>query len=595
MRHFARLLADLDASTASQARLAALQRYLAQAPAADAAWGVYLLAGGRPKLGVPAAVLRSAATRQADIPGWLFDACHRAVGDLAETIAQVLPPPRRSSALGLSHWLTDRLLPLRGAAPADQAAALAGWWDELPLDERWLLARLVVGGRRALVSGPLLKQALAGHAGLDVKLVAQRLLGWADQRCQPNAERLQALLAPPTPVPASAPATATDAASGAAGQPFPFWPAQVPLLHLPLAALDEALGPVSGWLAEWHWDGLRAQLVCEAGGVWLWSSGDELVNDRFPEVLAWARGLPLGTVLDGELQARQPGLPPDFNRLAQRLNRQTPSRALLASAPVRFVASDLLAWQGQDRRNTPLAERRRLLAAVLEGQPGHLSPCIPADSWAALAQRRARSHAVGAMGLLLKRLDQACGAEVLRAWRQWPAAPCTVDAVLVYAQAGPARRSGQYADYTFAVWTRQPAGPEEAAAAVAAWVTWADAPHHPLRPAPGALQLRACTKAYSGLSGPEHQQVAQVIGQHTLGKFGPVRSVRPILVAELAFDGIAASPRHACGLVLRLPRLLRLRLDTPLHEAGSLPGLMAWLPRPVGLLAAAPSFHPLGD
>ena len=587
MQRFAQLYAELDASTATEAKLAALQRYLADADPADAAWAVYFLAGGKPQQTVPTAVLRAEAQRLAGLPDWLFDTCYQAVGDLAETIARVLPPPRRHSALGLSAWLTERLLPLRGAAPADQAAALAGWWDELNADERFLLTKLIGGGFRVGVSRLLVQRALARHAGLDAKLLAQRMMGWVDKRHLPSASRLQALLAPPPPPAADAPALPI-------GQPFPFFLAHA--LDLPDAALEGHLGPLQGWLAEWKYDGIRAQLVCDAGGPWLWSRGEELISDRFPEVLAWARQWPPGTVLDGELlawQAPDPasdpapdpapdhdaasgdlvGRPAPFQRLQQRLNRKTVSRALLAQTPVRFIAYDLLAEQGKDLRGRPQAERRQRLQTLLAGQPGHLSPRVEADDWAALARRRQESRARGVEGLMLKRLDSAYGVGRTKAdgvWWKWKIAPYTIDAVLIYAQAGHGRRAGLYTDYTFAVWNRPPSGPEEAAAVV-------QAISQRLPPQPGGLQLLAFAKAYSGLTDAEFRQVDQVIRQHTLEKFGPVRSVRPTLVFELGFEGIAASARHKSGVALRFPRLLRIRHDKPLHEADHLGSLQALL------------------
>ena len=559
MRRFAQLYAELDASTATEAKLAALQRYLADADPADAAWGVYFLAGGKPQQTVPTGVLRREATRQADIPDWLFDTCYQAVGDLAETIARVLPAPRRHSALGLSQWLTERLLPLRGAAPADQAAALAGWWDELMPDERFLLTKLIGGGLRVGVSRLLVQRALARHAGLDAKLVAQRLTGWTDKHHLPTADRLRALMAPP--------AQAGMPADRPAGMPFPFFLAHP--LDQPLAGLELALGPVSQWLAEWKYDGIRAQVVRTVSGVWIWSRGEELINQHFPEVLAWAEALPVGSVLDGELLAWQDGRPGPFKSLQQRLNRKTVSRALLASAPVRFMAYDLLAWQGQDQRGHTQAQRRIQLEALLAEQLGHLSPRVEAASWPALALRRDESRARGVEGLMLKRLDSAYGSGRTKAdglWWKWKIAPHTVDAVLVYAQAGHGRRAGLYTDYTFAVWSRPPSGPDEAAAVVAAIEQRVPAK-------PGALQLLTFAKAYSGLSDEEIRQVDQVIRLHTLEKFGPVRSVRPTLVFELAFEGIAASPRHKSGGALRFPRLLRLRPDKPLHQADSLASL----------------------
>ena len=562
MRRFAALYAELDASTATEAKLAALQRYLAQVDPADAAWALYFLAGGKPRQTLPTALLRAEATAAAGISDWLFEACYQAAGDLAETIALVLPPPRGHSDLGLAAWLVDRLLPLRGAAPAVQAQALRGWWDELPTAQRFLLGKLIGGGFRVGVSRLLVQRAIAGHAGLDPKLVAQRLVGWTDARQLPTADRLLALLAP---------ADATLAA--ATGQPFPFF-----LAHAVPATLTDfahALGPVSDWLAEWKYDGIRAQVVCQAGQVWIWSRGEELISERFPEVVAAAQGLPDGTVLDGELLVWIGGAPAPFNQLQLRLNRKTLSRKLLGDAPVRFIAYDLLARAGADLRSQPQHARRQQLEAVLATSPLQLSPLLVADDWAGLAALRGESRHRGVEGLMLKHRDAAYGSGRTKStgtWWKWKVDAMTVDGVLVYAQAGHGRRAGLYTDYTFAVWNRPPANAAEASAVVEAIVR-----REP--PRPGALQLLTFAKAYSGLTDAEFKAVDKVIRAHTLEKFGPVRSLRPTLVFELAFEGIAHSPRHKSGVALRFPRMLRLRHDKPLHEADSLAVLSGLIPQ----------------
>lgn len=568
MRHFAALYAALDASTSTDAKVDALVRYLADAAPDDAAWAVYFLAGGRPRQTVPTALLRATATALAGIPDWLFEASYQAVGDLAETIAQVLPPPTRNSDLGLADWMTQRLLPLRGQPREVQAEALRAWWDELAPDERFLLVKLIGGGFRVGVSKLLVQRALARHAGLDAKLVAQRMMGWTDARLPPNAERLAALLAP-----ADAPADA-QATPVVDGQPYPFFLAHA-LDDGPPEDIARRLGAVADWQAEWKYDGIRAQLVKRAGQVWLWSRGEELVTERFPEVAALALGLPDGCVLDGELLAWAPGegggAPAPFQQLQQRIQRKTLSRKLLAEVPVRFIAYDLLQQAGQDLRALPLAERRPRLQALLAAGPFAAAPLVEAADWPALAALRQQSRERGVEGLMLKQRSAAYGSGRTKAdglWWKWKIAPYTVDAVLVYAQAGHGRRAGLYTDYSFAVWSRPPADAAEADA-----VVQAIAARQPAQP--GALQLLTFAKAYSGLSDAEFKAVDAVIRASTLEKFGPVRSLKPQLVFELAFEGIGRSPRHKSGIALRFPRMLRIRHDKPLWQADSLATLEA--------------------
>ena len=565
MHAFAALYDALDASTATGDKLSALVRYFAQADAADAAWAVYFLAGGKPRQLVPTAVLRQTACQQAGLDDWLFDACYQAVGDLAETIAHVLPdrlPDGRGAEpvqpLGLSAWVQDRLLPLRGLAPAEQAHRLGAWWDELDATGRFLLVKLIGGGFRVGVSKLLVQRALATHTALDAKLLAQRLVGWTDARSTPSAARWQALVAP----------VGQDTAM--AGQPYPFF-----LAHA-LAAPPDTLGPLSDWLVEWKYDGIRAQIVRQAGQVWIWSRGEELVSDRFPEVMAQAATLPEGTVLDGELLVWLAGSehPAPFKQLQQRIARKTVGKKLLADAPVQFVAYDLLRQQGQDLRMLPQQQRRERLECLLADSGWRVSPEVQAGGWPELAALRDSARQRGVEGFMLKHQQSRYGSGRTKAdgvWWKWKLDPLSVDAVLIYAQAGHGRRASVYTDYTFAVWSRPPQSSDEAEGVIQAIARREPA-------VPGALQLLPFAKAYSGLSDEEFKAVDRVIRATTLEKFGPVRSVRPTLVFEIGFEGINASPRHKSGVAVRFPRMLRLRPDKPPAEADTLQALLALIP-----------------
>ena len=567
MHLFAALYQALDASTATTDKVNALVDYFRKAPPADAAWAVYFLAGGKPRQVLPTALLREAACRRAGVDDWLFEACYQAVGDLAETIALVLPPGERTSAAGLAVWIEERLLPLRGLAPAEQLQRIESAWDELDPPGRFLLVKLIGGGFRVGVSKLLVQRALGQFSGLDAKLLAQRLVGWTDARSTPSATRFNELLAP----------EGSNAAPS--GQPYPFF-----LAHALQAApdtFDNVLGPPADWLVEWKYDGIRAQVVKRAGQVWVWSRGEELISDRFPEVLAAASAWPDGTVVDGELLVWPDGseAPATFNLLQQRLGRKTVPKKLLAEAPVRLLAYDLLEHQGADLRNQPQAQRRALLEAFAQAHALRLSPVVQADTWADYAALRLSSRDRGVEGFMLKQRQAGYGVGRTKAdgtWWKWKVEPLVVDAVLIYAQAGHGRRASVYTDYTFAVWSRPPRDAAEAQAVVDA-ITRRD-------PAPprdsDALQLLTFAKAYSGLSDAEFAAVDQVIRATTLEKFGPVRSVRPTLVFEIGFEGINASPRHKSGIAVRFPRMLRIRYDKPLHEADSMGDLRALLGPP---------------
>ena len=554
MKAFAALYTELDASTSVLHKLAALERYLRAAAPDEAAWAVYLLAGGKPRQTVPSRVLREAARSAARLPEWLFEESYQAVGDLAETIARLLPPPSLQDEAGLAEWMTVRLPGWRGQPPEVLQSLLIEAWEGLDGDARFLLCKLITGGFRVGVSRQRVLQALARVADLDEKRLAQRLIGYTDARTAPDAARYLALIAP-----------ATETSGGEAGLPYPFF-----LAH-PLQALPESLGSVADWQAEWKWDGIRAQVVLRAGGVWIWSRGEELVTDRFPEIARAGQTLAAavdaagrGLVLDGELLAWDAtrARPHPFARLQTRITRKTLSAAVLRSAPVVFMAYDLLESEGIDRRTEPLAERRRRLEALVPQTDAaepllRASPRVEASDWAGLAQRREQARAHGVEGLMLKPLGAAYGIGRTRTeggeWWKWKLDPYTVDAVLIYAQRGHGRRASLYTDYTFAVWDRAPDD----------------------RTAPRSLLPFA--KAYSGLSDAEIRAVDAHIRRTTVESFGPVRSVRPTLVFELGFEGIAPSPRHKAGIAVRFPRMLRWRQDKPVEEADHLGTLRAML------------------
>ena len=566
MKRFARLCHELDASTATLDRVQAMVEYLRATESPDAAWAVYFLAGGKRRPSVRAATLRTLATCLSGLPPWLFDASHQAAGDLAETIAHVLPPPLTPSDLTLSEWIEHRLLPLREATAPDQERRIASYWDELDATGRVLLTRLMAGGFRGVLNQSLVQQALAQVAGLDPTIIAQRLVGYTDRRQLPNEQAYGRLV------------SRQRQGTADAGQPYPFSAAQV--WAGPVEAMAATLGPPARWAAEWKYDGIRAQLVKRAGRVWIWSGGDELVTPRYPELKAAAARLPEGTVLDGEIVAWQGDRAVALHALQRRLGRKTVDDRLLAEVPVGFVANDLLEWQGEDWRMRMHTQRRSALEAALVHAPAlHLSPAELRASWHEYAALRVTARARGAEGFTLKRRDAgyALGATGTAGdhWT-WKIEPYLVDAVLIYARAGQGPRAGQYADYTFAVWNRAPLDAAEAQSVVEAIGR-----REPARP--HGLQLLSFAKACDGLSDEALRDVDRVIRSATLEKFGPVRSVKPSLVMALGFEAIYRSARHKSGLSVRGARMLRVHLDKPLHEAATLGTLQALLaPEPTG-------------
>ena len=542
MREFARLYAELDETTATNRKLEALQQYFSTAAPENAAWAVYFLAGGKPRQAVPTKLLRQYAIEYAVLDEWLFDESYNAVGDLAETIAHILPPPEKRSDVGLAVWMEERIGPLRGADPGAIREALFSYWNELDWRERFLFCKLIGGGFRVGVSKLLVTRALAHIAAVDSKLIAQRLMGWTDGSVRPTAPRFLQLIA----------AQSDEEHKLRGGQPYPFF-----LAHQ-LQGEPAALGDLADWQVEWKYDGIRAQLVRRGGQNYLWSRGEDLISERFPE-LCNVR-LPEGTVLDGEVLVwdHLHDVPAPFAELQRRIGRKTLSAKLLAELPAVLVCYDLLELDGVDLRALPQIERRALLetqVAQLDQPQIKISPLVHADSWEALAELRAESRARGVEGMMVKAKSAQYGVgrtKDVGTWWKWKIDPYTVDAVLIYAQAGHGRRASLYTDYTFAVWDGED----------------------------GERRLVPFAKAYSGLTDAEIAQVDNAIRKTTVEKFGPVRSVKPTMVFEIGFEGIALSPRHKAGIAVRFPRILRRRDDKPVEDADTLDTLK-------GLLAAA--------
>ncbi|MET1116145.1 MAG: ATP-dependent DNA ligase [Comamonas sp.] len=547
MKAFAELYRQLDASTASLAKQAALQQYLRAAPARDAAWAVYFLAGGKPRQLVPVKLLREQARLAADLPEWLFDESYEAVGDLAETISLLLPDPDAALELPLADWMQQHLLPLRGKPPEELTGILQAQWRMLAAEQRMVYFKLITGAFRVGVSRLQVTQALAAVSGIDAKVIAQRLMGYTHIGAQPAAEDYAALVAPED----------ADAGTGAqGGQPYPFFLAHP--FNLPLAQFDAVLGPADGWLVEWKWDGIRAQLVKRAGQVSVWTRGEELVSDRYPELQAMGAELPDGTVLDGEILVWREGRAQPFAELQQRIGRKTLGAKMLRELPVVLCVYDLLEEGGADLRALPQhARRARLeqLAAAFPHPQFELSPLLRAGNWEELAVQREQARTLGVEGMMLKRLDAQYGVgrtKDVGVWWKWKIDPLSIDAVLIYAQRGSGRRASLYSDYTFAVWNGAQDDP--------------------------ARQLVPFAKAYSGLTDAEIRAVDAVIRKTTQETFGPVRSVTPTMVFELGFEGIAKSTRHKSGIAVRFPRMLRRREDKPIEEADTLATLQALLP-----------------
>ncbi|MDJ0667647.1 MAG: ATP-dependent DNA ligase [Desulfobacterales bacterium] len=529
MQAFAELYRRLDETTSTNRKIAAMADYFAGTPAADAIWAVRFLIGRKPRQVVPTRQLMAWAGERAAVADWLFEASYDVVGDLAETITLLLPPPAAISDRPLHAWVTQDLLPLREMTVEDRHAKILEAWDRMDDAQRFVWNKLITGGFRVGVSRRLVVRALARFSGVDAAVITHRLMGeWPA-----TAETFQRLLS-------------ADTRDADISRPYPFY------LAYALDSAPQELGPPEDWQVEWKWDGIRGQMIRRGGQVFLWSRGEELVTAKYPELSEAAMRLPEGTVLDGEILPWKEDRPLPFGELQRRIGRKTVGRKLLQAVPVAFLAYDLLECDGRDIRGEPLTQRRDRLMQTLTGlDDGHLilSPEVEAPTWDAFRRRHGESRRRGVEGFMLKQRNSVYGVGRRRGeWWKWKIDPLTVDAVLIYAQRGHGRRAGLYTDYTFAV-------------------------RH-------GDNLVPFAKAYSGLSDAEIREVDRFIQRNTLERFGPVRSVRPALVFEIAFEGIRASNRHKSGVAVRFPRIQRWRRDKPIEEADTLETLKALLNAP---------------
>ena len=527
MKRFAQLIEQLDSTNKTNQKVAALTRYFEVAPKEDALWAVALLSHRRPSRPVTTTLMRQWAAEIAQLPEWLFEESYHIVGDLAETIALLVQEKGTGEAPTLTQCI-EEIIALKPKTEQEKKDYITHRWKGLNNFERFVFNKILTGGFRIGVSQKLMTRALSKAVAIEENILAHRLMGeWS-----PQTTTFEELILHPNP---------EDRIS----QPYPFF--------LAYAMEDDFMAKENpeNWHIEHKWDGMRAQLIVRAGKIFLWSRGEELITDKFPELNVLAEFFPDCTVVDGELIPYKENLIGDFNALQKRIGRKSVSQKLKQAIPISIMLYDLLEWNGEDLRKETLFKRQKLLAQFYAQlppeQPVLLSEVLQFSTWEDVAKERERAQEKRSEGLMLKHRESPY--EVGRkkgAWWKWKSDPKTIDAVLTYAMRGHGRRTNLYTDYTFALWQEN--------------------------------ELVTFAKAYSGLTDAEIKQVDQFVKQNTTDRFGPVRQVKPSLVFEIAFEGIAASSRHKSGVAVRFPRILRWRHDKKINEANSLDDLKKLLP-----------------
>ncbi|WP_291967209.1 ATP-dependent DNA ligase [Maribacter sp.] len=552
MRNFAQLIKTLDSTNKTTVKVQALTDYFLKADDADKVWTIAILSHRRPPRPVNTTLLRTWASELANIPLWLFEESYHIVGDLAETIALVIPAADQSSDKSLTNFLQE-MIALKKKTDEEKRAYLYENWSVLNYYERFVFTKLITGGFRIGVSQKLMTRALAKATQIDEDILAYKLMGNWD----PNKITFQQLVL-------------EENESDYLSKPYPFY------LAYAIEGEVSDLGDIKEWSAEHKWDGIRSQVILRNNELFVWSRGEELVTDKYPEFEKFIGVIPNGTVIDGEILPFPKGGIGTFNDLQTRIGRKNVTAALLKKVPVILKAYDILEWKGEDIRQLPFIERREILEHLFKNVteqnqnavtklsrsevtersrsdvPLHLSKTMYFNSWEEMAEERDRSREMHSEGLMLKRKDSPYLVGRKKGdWWKWKVDPLTIDAVLTYAMRGHGRRSNLFTDYTFALWKDNEEGEKEL-------VTFA--------------------KAYSGLTDAEFRKLDAWIKKNTLERFGPVRSVTPHHVFEIAFEGIALSKRHKSGVATRFPRMLRWRKDKNIHEANTLDDLKGLIP-----------------
>jgi DNA ligase-1 len=525
MKNFAALFQALDMTNKTKEKLKVLKEYFSKVSDQDKVWAIALFSHRKPKRPVNTTLLSTWAIEQSKIPTWLFNESYHVVGDLAETIGLLLPFPEHQSDQSLTEWI-HFIKEISNLDELSKKEKIISAWNQLNSQERFVFNKILTGAFRVGVSQNLLVQAISELAGIEKAIIAHRIMGNWD----PETTSFSSLIHESNPL---------DDLS----KPYPFF------LAYPVDGEPQTLGSPADWEAEWKWDGIRAQLIKRQGNFFIWSRGEELITDKFPELEPLGKLLPEGTVLDGELLPFSEGKPLPFSVLQTRIGRKTLTSKILKEAPIAFFAYDMMEWQSEDIRSKSLNARRNFIKNLqqeIDFPNFYFSQEIEFSSWEQLAEKRKDSRSEYAEGFMLKRKTSPYQVGRKRGdWWKWKIEPLTIDAVLIYAQKGHGKRADLFTDYTFAVWKNG--------------------------------ELVPFAKAYSGLTDQEIKQVDSFVRRHTVEKFGPVRTVKPELVFEIGFEGIQKSSRHKCGIAVRFPRILRWRQDKKSEEADSLQALQKML------------------
>ena len=345
-------LLDAVSTPKTSEKVNALVHFFEGSSDEDNIWLIALFTGRRPKRTVKLNLLREWAAEYAGVPDWLFEESYAVVGDLAETIALLIPEEGADNPESLASWM-NKLKKVKDWELAEQKAWIYSSWKSLNRVQRFIFNKLLTGGFRIGVSDALIVQALHRYTGIEKDELSFRLSGKWD----PYEVSFDALIRNP----------GTELSLS---KPYPFFLAYA--LEDQQEWKDVDFGQ---WQFEYKWDGIRGQLIKRENTISLWSRGEEIISESFPDIIESVIEIDFQGAMDGEIlcwdfEQQQPR---PFADLQKRLGRKSPGKKTLTDYPAFFLAYDLMEMDGKDLRAEPLVKRRELLDNLFNHEDFHSS------------------------------------------------------------------------------------------------------------------------------------------------------------------------------------------------------------------------------
>ena len=530
LNKFAKLFFDLDSNNSNNKKIDLLINYFLSNSALNNSWTIFLLIGKSNKRFISGKSLREYYSIIYKLPIWLIDICHQKVGDSAEVISLLLSNKidKKSKDISLNNLIKNKLPELLKISEEEKVEMIKYYWEIIPKENLLVFNKILTGSFRIGVSKGLVRKSLSKMLNMDESIISHRLMG----QFIPSAKTYNFII------------SKKFHQKELGYKPYPFQLANPLDIQVKDLNLDD-------YQFEWKYDGIRGQIVKRRKNITIWTRGEELVNNSFPELVNLISLINDDFVIDGEILIwnSKKDCPDDFGLLQKRIRRNSPSNKILKDLPISFITYDLLELNGKDLRENILSIRREILEKLYSSWKEKstdpyfhklkITKLIKVFDWYDIEKKKNNSRSLNTEGLVIKNKNSKYLPGRKRGnWWKYKVDPMQLDAVLIYAKGGSGKRADLYTDYSFALWKDK--------------------------------ELTKFANAYSGLTNEEIKELDKWIRKNTLNKFGPVRSVKPFFVFEISFENIQFSSRHKSGIAVRFPRITKWRKDKNIHEADTL-------------------------